>query len=113
MLNIAHQFAVDGDAFEYDSIDCQLQINFCLASLTRATSRWALLLQRCKFWGWVGLGPVLSALYAFCPGVCCLCCCVELASVRLGTKATLSAHILGLRYVSQFEQIFCATLIIK
>ena len=36
MLNIAHQFAVDGDAFEYDSIDCQLQINFCLASLTRA-----------------------------------------------------------------------------
>ena len=77
--------------------------------------KWINLLRwgRCKFWGWVGLGPVLSALYAFCPGVCCLCCCVELDSVRLGTKATLSAHILGLRYVSQFEQIFCATLIIK
>ena len=29
------------------------------------------------------------------------------------TKATSAAHILGLRYVSQFEQIFCATLIIK
>ena len=30
---------------------------------------------------------------------------------RVGTKATLAAHKLGLRYVSQFEQIF--TLIIK
>ena len=61
----------------------------------------------------LGLGPVLSALYAFCPGVCCLCCCVGLASGRVSTKATLAAHILGLRYVFQFEQIFCATLIIK
>ena len=59
----------------------------------------------------LGLGPVLSALYAFCPGVCCLCCCVGLASDRVSTKAALAAHKLGLRYVSQFEQIF--TLIIK
>ena len=59
----------------------------------------------------LGLGPVLFALYAFCPVVCCLCCCVGLASDCVGTKATLAAHKLGLRYVSQFEQIFCATLI--